>query len=183
MKVTKWIRWNTEDDSNEWKKPYIDPYDERRKLWNPDKKIFSPTKEEVNQYAANFYVTKEEALEKLLERYEALPDYVDEKKANEWLEIGHECEKALIDYCVKNHVFLSDYDHQGNSKGVPVFDDKYILTYTLRSWAALMADVWNEILGLSFKDKYNYLNFYCNGCPKEVEEYIVKNDKGNDNLK
>lgn len=170
MKVTGWIQWDTSDDSNKWQGKYLEPFDERRKLWNPEKKLFYPTKEDINQYAANFYVTKEEAQKRLRAKQDAKPDFIDEKKADEWLEIGKQCEEAVIKYCVENHVFLTDYDHQGNKKGVPVIDNKYILTYTLRAWGGLMADVWNEILGE--KNKYNYLDFYCSGCPKEVEDFL-----------
>lgn len=169
MKVTGWTTWNIEDDKWTENCGYVDPDNERLKLWNPEKKLFSPTKDEVSQYAANFYVTKEEAQKRLKAEWDAKPNYIDEKKAEEYSNITKECEEVLIKYCIDNHVFKTDYEHQGGKNGVPVFDDKYILTYTLRAWGGLMADVWNEILKT---DKFGYLDFYCGGCPKEVEDFL-----------
>lgn len=170
MEVTGWTTWNTEDDKWIDNCGYIDPDNERMKLWNPEKKLFSPTLDEISQYATNFCVSREDAQKKLRAEHDAKSDYIDEKKAKELIDITKECEKALIKYCVDNHVFKTDYEHQGGENGVPVFNNKYILTYTLRSWGALMADIWNEILGEN--DKYNYLDFYCGGCPKEVENFL-----------
>lgn len=65
----------------------------------------------------------------------------------------------IIDYCIDNKIYISDYEHQSTEfHGVPVVDG-YSCTFTLRAWSRIMADVWSKITG----NNYDYLDFYC-GC-------------------
>lgn len=73
--------------------------------------------------------------------------------------------KELEDYCVHHHIFVSDNEHQSESWGVPVFDNRYTIQLSLREWSGLMADVWNRIYET---DQYDYLDFYCWGNSKGI---------------
>lgn len=172
MKFLEWTAAHYEKEG--WPKcdGFIDPSEEWQKLWNLDKKLVI-SKDDISQYAANFGKTQEEAAKILREENNKKPFWTDEKKAEQLKSLYDEMEKTALDYCVDNHIFVSDYQHQSDSfKGVPVLEDngnKYVLLMTFRAWGGFMADVWNKILKT---DKFNYLSFYCNGCPKEVENFL-----------
>lgn len=143
MKVTGWTHWG---DSK-----YIDLDVERQTHINPDRKIPSP-----------------DELKKLLEvtgqtfdewhsEFEKIPFYIDEPdtqiKFNEYIEVRD----AVIDYCVKNKVYVTDSEHQNSIYGAPIVDNKYVYCDSLRGWSDIMARVWTIVNEKS----YGYLDFYC----------------------
>jgi hypothetical protein len=63
----------------------------------------------------------------------------------------------IVDYCIEHKIYVSDYKHQSlDFHGVPVVDG-HAITFSLRMWSSVMADVWSKITG----NNYNYLDFYC----------------------
>lgn len=103
---------------------------------------------------------------------EKLEDNWKDVPEREVHELHEKCYKELVDYCVDNKIFFTDDQHQSNSfKAVPLFDGKLPMTFSLRAWSGLIADVWNKILGTN----YNYLTFYCGSIPIEVSTFLSKN--------
>lgn len=175
MKVIDFIKW-TED--NEWPNGLKDPWAERIKLLNPKHKIIIP-KDDIKEFANKNNISKEDAKKQLEEENNKEPVWLDEKKADEWVKIGDECDKALREYIIEHKIFYTDYDHQSlDFNGVPILEndngDKFVATYTLRSWGGLMADCWNEILNI---DTLCYLDIYCGGTPDEIKDYLDKEKK------
>lgn len=176
MSEMKFVGWTeAKYENKDWPAcdGYIDPDEEKHKLWNKDKKLFVSA-DDISEYAANFQVSREEAAKTLTEENDKKPSWTDPDKAAYWNNILDDMHKAALQYCIDNHIFITDYQHQAEDfKGVPVLEDdkgnKYVLLMTLRAWGGFMADVWNKILKA---DKYGYIDFYCGGCPKEVEEFL-----------
>lgn len=175
MEVTKWIAfpYGSELDSSVLSDGLIDPNEERIKLINKNKHLFV-SDEEAKKYASENSYTFEEAKKKLEKMYDAMPAFTDEKKADELLKISEKCDKAVHKFCVENKIFYTDEEHQSDRYACcPVIDNKYVVTYSLRTWSGLMADVWNEILD---RDDLTYLDIYCNSVPASVEKYLKDND-------
>lgn len=96
-----------------------------------------------------------------------------EEEAEELKKLLDECNYAVKKYCIDNKIFFTDSEHQqARFATVPIVNDKYVITYSLRSWSGLMADVWNEILHKG----YSYLDFYCDSIPDEIVKYLKEND-------
>ena len=137
---------------------YIDFSDAFRELKRPSPRLITKADSEGKT---------EEELKKFFEQREK---EWDEYHKNPWLDgkkaegealskYRDECTKELVDFCVQNRIFISDSEHQNKDWGCPVFDNKYKLTFTLRSWAGIMAEVWSKITG----KELDYLDFYCSG--------------------
>lgn len=158
--VTGWTRWQWSDDTisfiaaqegleytGESKQPYIDfadAIDACRK-----RRPFIETKE-WDEYAKNPWLDgKKEEGERLTN-------------------LKQKCCQDLIDYCVQNRIYISPDEHQGADWGVPVFDNTYVDQFSLRSWGAIMAEVWNKIMG---REDLDYLDFYCNDADKVIKDY------------
>lgn len=170
MEVTKWIPYPKDDQKLEG---LIDPADERLSLWNKNKHWIIP-KSDIEKYASDNNVSFEEAKKELNDYNDSLPSWTDEEKAEELAEISQRCDQAIRRHCVENKIFFTDEEHQSDKyRCVPVVDDKYYLTYSLRAWSGLMADVWNEILGKTCLD---YIDIYCGNVPAEVEKYLKENN-------
>lgn len=170
MEVTRWISY-PDDELNV--PGLTNPDDERLSLWN-NKKQWIISKADIEKYASDNNVSLEEAEEKLYKLNDSLPDWTDEKRAKELEKTIQECDQAVRKHCIENKIFFTDEEHQSSIYTcVPVVDDKYYLTYSLRSWAGLMADVWNEILGDS---SLSYIDIYCGAVPDSVEKYLKEND-------
>lgn len=103
----------------------------------------------------------------------------DDYNENPWIEgkedegeslvvLRQKCFQDLINYCIKNHIYISPDEHQNADWGVPVFNNKYIDQFSLRSWGDIMAEVWNEIMG---RNDLDYLNFYCNDADNAIKDY------------
>lgn len=171
MKLIKWIPYNLTEYKS---KDYIDPSEKILELVNPNKKLFIRKDDDfVKDYAEKNSICVDEAFEYLKKENEKLSYYTDENKANFYKDINEMCYIQLKKYCIKNNIFITDIDHQSSScEGIPVFKDddgqKYMVTYSLRAWSGLMAEVWNAILKT---DKYYYLDFYCGMRKKEIDEY------------
>lgn len=168
MEFLGWTNYSTDENWPE-NKGYIEPEKERLKLWNPNKKLFL-SKNDIDQYVAKYNVSKEEARKKLNEENDKLSNWVDIEKVTYWENIYDKCYETLRQYCIDNFIYISDSTHQTSK--VPIirdYDNKYVLIMTLRSWSGFMAEVWNTILKTK---KFDYLNFYCDGCPKEIEEFL-----------
>lgn len=121
-------------------------------------------------------LSKEEDAKKLRE---AKQKEWDEYDKNPWLDgkkeegenliaLRQKCYQDLVDYCVKNRIYISPNQHQNEDWGVPVFDNKYVDQFSLRSWGGIMAEVWNKIMG---REDLNYLDFYCNDADKIIKDY------------
>ena len=151
MQLTGWTHYEN--------KNFVGPLEERWNKYRNKNKIF-PKQIDVQKYAEDNNISLEESSKILLDKYNKIPDWIDEEKVKEYEKINEECTNVLVDYCVKNHIFISDDEHQNEDWGCPVFDNKWKLTFTLRAWSGIMAEVWNRILGI---DTLNYLDFYCMG--------------------
>ena len=84
------------------------------------------------------------------------------------LKYREKCTEDLINYCIKHRIYISPDEHQSAEWGVPVFDNKYVDQFSLRSWAGLMAEVWNKIMD---RTDLTYLDFYCNDADKVIKDY------------
>lgn len=101
----------------------------------------------------------------------------DPKKKEEMIDILDKSHQAVLDYCVRNHIFYTDSEHQSSQyKCVPIVNNKWVMTYTLRAWSGLMADVWSRILHKS----YDYLDFYCQSIPEEIKKFLQENNEWSD---
>lgn len=178
MKLVDWVYYREDRDYRDDNyKPIIDLDNEIRKLRNPKRKWFiREDDEDVVKYSKDYNITTLEAKQIVEKENDKLPIYLDEEKANFYKEISEVCDQKLRKYCVKNHIFITDSEHQ-HSK-IPVFQDddgqKYLTLYSLRAWSDLMTDVWNEILKT---DRFYYLDFYCNGRDDEIDEFLKNYNK------
>lgn len=177
MKLVDWISYREDNNYGN----IIDPDNEILKLLNPKRKWFvKETDEEVVKYSKEHNISTSKAKQIIEKENDTLPTYIAEEKANFYKEINDICYQKLINYCIKNHIFITDYQHQSpHFKGIPVFQDddgqKYLSLYSLRAWSGLMADVWNEILKTN---RFSYLDFYCNSRDEEIDNFL-KAEKNN----
>lgn len=159
--------------SPEEAKNYIDISDELSKYVNKDR-YYVIDKKMTEKRAAEKNISSMEAEKELIKERDALPKYTDESKAKEILDLRDECIYALKHYCIDNEVFITDDQHQNAL--CPIFDDKWTIMLSLRSWSAFMAEVWNEILR---KDLLCYLDFYCACEPEIIADYRRKKKNAN----
>lgn len=125
---------------------------------NPERRII-PKREELEELAKRLDSSLDYALKVWQEEQWKIPEFLDKEKYDKILEIRDKAMVELFNHCVKNRVFVSDTYHQNGEYGMPVYDNKYAITFTLRAWAGFMAEVWNTIEGIV--NKYDYLDFYC----------------------
>lgn len=139
---------------------------ERLKLLNPKHKTFI-SNASAKKYANKHKVSVDKALKVLEEENNKQPIYLDDKRIEYLDDLNKKCHESVKDYCVKNYIFYTDFEHQSSYYDcVPLVIDNngnaWAMTYSLRAWSGLMADVWNKILNT---DKYDYLSFYCSNEP------------------
>ena len=161
--ITGWTSWQYENEGS----PYIDFSDSICKLKKPCPKIY--TKKELEG-------KPEEEIKKLFdkshkewEEYNKHPFLKGkEKEGKALIAYREKCYEDLLNFCVENRIYISPEEHQSARWGVPIFDDKYIDQFSLRSWASLMAEVWNKIMD---RADLGYLDFYCNDADKVIKDY------------
>jgi hypothetical protein len=155
MKVTAWT------NEEYARKHYIDPFDERLNLLNPNKKMI--TLNELKELAQFKNIPFKEFVESWLKEYEKLPTFTDEVKASEYMNILLEMEKCVIEHCKEKGIrFSSDY-HQYGDYGVPIVDNKYMYYTFARTWGWIMAMADDD------KSDNGYLKYYLHG-----NEYTIK---------
>ena len=109
------------------------------------------------------------AMRKEWEAFEKDPWVEGKRKEGEALQKYREqCTEDLVNYCIEHRIYISPEEHQNADWGVPVFDNKYVDQFSLRSWADLMSEVWNEIMD---RADLTYLDFYCNDADKVIKDY------------
>lgn len=92
------------------------------------------------------------------ENYKEIADVIDfHNDRKNFDEVFLKVYESVIDFCVKNKIYVSDSEHQAGDYGVPIVNNLYKFEFSLRTWAGLMAEVWTKI---NNKD-YSYLDFYC----------------------
>lgn len=143
MKVTGWTYWG---DNN-----YVDLDVERRSLINPNKKIPSPGQlkkilEETGQTSEEWHA-----------EFEKIPFYIDDNEAKRKIDEYTKIRDTVIDYCVKNKIYVTDNNHQYSDFGAPIVDNKYIYCDSLLGWSDVMAKAWSIINEKSYRN----LDFYC----------------------
>lgn len=150
MKVTA---WTNEDYA---RKHFIDLYDERLKLMNPNKRKMITSKE-LEQLAKENNLSIDEMAEKWQAEYNKIPTWLDENKVQEYENAIHEMEQCVIKHCRKTGIkFSSDY-HQYGKYGVPIIDNKYMYYTFARTWGWIMAQAIND------NSDYGYLRYYLHG--------------------
>lgn len=156
MQITGWTFYDN--------KKFIDPDEERRSLWNPERKIMPP--KEIGKDV--------KALEKWREENEKIPRYTDEKRAAELIKIYEDMYSLTVEHCKKTGIRFNANYHQGGEEGCPVFDDKYIMQVSLRTWGALMADVEDNDDPMGYVDYYLDMGEMPKKLPSEVGEKIYE---------
>ena len=92
-------------------------------------------------------------------------DYLERKKPE-----ARPYAEALRDAIVEGRIWEAGDWHQvdaiSDNRGVPLFEDGTVATFSFRAWGDLLAAVWSEQLGRS----YCYMDFYCAGtAPKPAD--------------
>lgn len=80
----------------------------------------------------------------------------DEFKA-EFQEMSHPYLDALRESVVAKQLKMTGDGHQHRPKGVPLFSDGTVSTFSYRGWGDLMAAIWNSE---EPDRKYQYMDFY-----------------------
>lgn len=165
MKVTAWT------NEEYARKHYIDPFDERLKLLNPDKKMITPN--ELRTLAKENNLSIGKMFEKWKNEYDKIHMWLDEDKVKEYNSLLSEMETCVIEHCKEKGIrFSADY-HQYGDYGVPIIDYKYMFYTFARAWGWIMAMADDD------KSDYGYLRYYLYTSehptiyPNEVEGEIV----------
>ena len=161
--ITGWTSWRYEDEES----PYLDFSDSLCKLKKPCPKIY--TKKELEGKPEEEIKKLFDKTHKEWEKYNKQPFLKGKEKEGETLiAYRKKCYEDLYNFCVENRIYVSPEEHQNADWGVPIFDDKYVDQFSLRSWADLMAEVWNKIMD---RTDLTYLDFYCNDADKVIKDY------------
>ena len=162
--LTGWTSWQQYEEEGS---PYLDFAESISKLKKLHPKIY--TKQELEGKSEEEIKKLSDRLLKEWEEYNKHP-FIEgkEEEGKALMAYREKCYEDLFDYCVKNRIYVSPEEHQNGEWAVPVFDDKYVDQFTLRSWASLMAEVWNEIMD---RADLTYLDFYCNDADKVIKDY------------
>lgn len=162
--ITGWTSWRYADEES----PYLDFSDSICKLKKPCPKIY--TKRELEGKSEKKIKKLFDKSHKKWEKYNKHPFLKGkEKEGKALIAYREKCYEDLFNFCVENRIYISPDEHQNTIDwGVPIFDDKYIDHFSLRSWADLMAEVWNKIMD---RTDLTYLDFYCNDADKVIKDY------------
>lgn len=165
MKVTAWT------NEEYARKHYIDPFEERLNLMNPNKKMITPN--ELKELAETDGISVEEECEKWNQEFEKIPTFTDEDKVKEYNSLLSEMEICVIEYCKEKGIrFSADY-HQYGEYGVPIVDNKYMYYTFARTWGWIMAMADDD------KSDDGYLKYYLHGneplikYPNKVKDEIL----------
>lgn len=165
MKVTAWT------NEEYARKHYIDPFEERLNLMNPNKKMITPNK--LKTLAKENNLSDNEMLKKWKTEYDKIPIWLNENKVKEYESILSEMLDCLIKHCKEKGIrFSADY-HQYGDYGVPIVDNKYMYFTFARTWGWIMAMADDD------KSDNGYLKYYLHGnehpikYPNEVEGEVL----------
>lgn len=161
--VTGWTIWQYEEEGS----PYLDFSESISKLKRPHPKIY--TKQDLEGKSEKEIKKLSNKLHKEWDEYNKNP-FIEgkEEEGKALMAYREKCTEDLINYCIEHRIYVSPDEHQNVGWGVPIFDDKYVDQFSLRSWADLMAEVWNEIMD---RADLTYLDFYCNDADKVIKDY------------
>lgn len=161
--LTGWTSWQYEEEGS----PYLDFSESLSKLKRPHPKIY--TKQELEGKSEKDIEKLSKKLHKEWDEYNKNP-FIEgkEEEGKALMSYREKCTEDLINYCIEHRIYVSPDEHQNGEWAVPVFDNKYVDQFSLRSWADLMAEVWNEIMD---RADLTYLDFYCNDADKVIKDY------------
>lgn len=146
MKVTAWT------NEEYARKHYIDPFEERLNLMNPNKKMITPN--ELKTLAKENNLSNDEMFKKWKTEYDKIPMWLDEDRVKEYNSLLSEMETCIIEHCKEKGIrFSADY-HQYGNYGVPIIDDKYMYYTFARTWGYIMAQADEN------EDERGYLKYY-----------------------
>lgn len=146
MKITA---WTNEEYAREH---YRDLFEERLALLNPNKKLLTPT--QLKEMAESKGIPYDEFFETWFDEYEKIPSFIDEDRANAYMDTINKIEKCVIEHCKKTGIrFSADY-HQYGDYGVPIIDNRFMYFTFARTWGYVMAQADNDN-----SDK-GYLRYY-----------------------
>lgn len=169
MKVTAWT------NEEYARKHYIDLFDERLKLLNPNKKMIMPN--ELKTLAKENNLSCDEMFEKWKTEteYDKIPMWLDEDKVKEYNSLLSEMETCVINHCKEKGIrFSADY-HQYGDYGVPIIDDKYMYYTFARTWGWIMAMADGDESDKGYLKYYLHGNEYPTKYPNDVEgENLLK---------
>ena len=165
MKVTAWT------NEEYARKHYIDPFEERLNLMNPNKKMITPN--ELKTLVKENNLSDDEMLKKWKTEYDKIPIWLNEDKVKEYESILSEMLDCLIKHCKEKGIrFSADY-HQYGDYGVPIIENKYMYFTFARTWGWIMAMADDD------KSDNGYLKYYLHGnehpikYPNEVEGEVL----------
>lgn len=161
MKVTA---WTNEEFA---RKHYIDPFDERLNLMNPNKKMI--TLNELKTLAKENNLSDDEMFKKWKTEYDKIPMWLDEDKVKEYNSLLSEMETCVINHCKEKGIrFSADY-HQYGDYSVPIIDDKYMYYTFARTWGWIMAMADGDESDKGYLKYYLHGNEHPTKYPNEVE--------------
>lgn len=161
MKITAWT------NENYAREHFIDLFDKRLKLLNPNKKEITPT--ELSEMAKSKGISNEEMFRIWRDEYEKIPTFIDENKAKEYANILLEIEKCVIEHCREKGIrFSADY-HQYGDYGIPIIDDRLMYMGFARTWGWIMAMADGDFSDKGYLRYYLYANENPNVYPNEIE--------------
>lgn len=164
MKVTEWT------NEEYARKHYIDPFEERLNLINPNKKMITPN--ELKTLAKENNLSNDEMYEKWKTEYDKIPMWLDENKVEEYENILSEIQECVINHCKEKGIrFSSDY-HQYGDYGVPIVDNKYMYYTFARTWGYIMAMADDDKSDNGYLKYYLHGNKYPTKYPNEVKGEI-----------
>ena len=165
MKVTAWT------NEEYARKHYIDPFDERLNLMNPNKKMIMPN--ELKTLAKENNLSCDEMLKKWKTEYDKIPMWLDEDKVKEYNSLLSEMETCIIEHCKEKGIrFSSDY-HQYGDFGIPIIDDRFMYMGFARTWGWIMAQADNDYSDKGYLKYYLHGNEYPTKYPNEVGETCI----------
>ena len=165
MKVTAWT------NEEYARKHYIDPFEERLNLMNPNKKMITPN--ELKTLAKENNLSDDEMYEKWKTEYDKIPMWLNEDKVKEYNSLLSEMETCVIEHCKEKGIrFSADY-HQYGDYGVPIIDDKYMYYTFARTWGYIMAMADGDESDKGYLKYYLHGNEHSTKYPNEVKGEVL----------
>lgn len=94
-----------------------------------------------------------------------------------WDASVHPHAEALREAIVEGRIWESGEWHQADydgARGVPLFDDGTVASFSFRAWGDLLAAVWTEQL----KRQFCYMDFYYCGTPVKPPDFEARASMG-----
>lgn len=161
MKITAWT------NEEYARKHYIDPFEERLNLMNPNKKMITPN--ELKSLAKENNLSDDEMFKKWKTEYDKIPMWLDEDKIKEYNSLLSEMETCIINHCKEKGIrFSADY-HQCGDYGVPIIDNKYMYFTFARTWGWIMAQADNDDSDMGYLKYYLHENEHPIKYPNKIK--------------